>query len=84
MRFRVNTNCEIGSGVVDSITSQESGGVWVGVAVDAKYSKLISPGNTASQNGLLVLEQEVGNETTVPPVGERINFVGALVYDTEN
>ena len=69
---------------MDSITSQESGGVWVGVAVDAKYSKLISPGNTASQNGLLVLEQEVGNETTVPPVGERINFVGALVYDTEN
>ena len=84
LRFRVLSNCEIGSGVVDSITSQKSGSVWIDVAIGAKYSKLIGPGNTAHQNGLLVLEQTAGDQATVPSVGETVNFVGPLVYDTEN
>jgi hypothetical protein len=87
LRFRVLSSCEKASGVVDSISSQADSSFWIRVVVDAKYSKLIGPGNISSENGLLVLEQSTTQDNvnvTALSVGERISFVGPLVYDVEN
>jgi hypothetical protein len=84
LRFRLLSSCEIASGVVNSMTSQQDGSSWIRVDVDAKYSKLIGPGNISSQNGLLILEQKAQDNATTLTIGERISFVGPLVYDVEN
>jgi hypothetical protein len=87
LRFRVLSSREIASGVVNSISPQTDSSFWIRLDVDAKYSKLVGPGNISSQNGFLVLEQSTthGNiNVTALSVGERISFVGPLVYDVEN
>ena len=83
LRFRVLSNCEIGKGIVSSVSVQADGRTWVEVAVDRQYSRLLGPGNIGHQNGLLVLEDPSGDQTMTLSVGEYIWFVGPLVYDTD-
>ena len=83
VRFRVLSNCEIGIGVVSSITLQGDGSSWIDIAVDREYSKLIGPGNISHRNGLLVLEDSSTDQAMTLSVGERIAFVGPLVDDTK-
>ena len=85
LRFRLLSSCEVASGTVKNSTSPPAdGSVWIRVNVDAKYTKLIGPGNIDSQNGLLVLEKVAQDNVTSLSIGERISFVGPLVYDVEN
>ena len=84
LRFRILSNCEVGRGVVDSTDSQKDGGLWIKVAVDGNYSKLLGQGNISHENGLLILELGSGDRDLVPSIGERIVFVGPLVYDVLN
>ena len=81
LRFRVLSNCEIGTGIVSSMTLQGDGSTWIDVAVDQQCSKLIGPGNISHQNGLLVLEDSSRDQTMTLSIGERISFVGPLVDD---
>lgn len=83
LRFRILSNCEIGKGIVNSLTVQADGSEWVLVAVDPQYSRLLGPGNINRQNGLLVLEDSSKDQTLTLSKGESISFVGPLVYDTE-
>lgn len=81
LRFHILSNCEVGSGLVRSIAVQADGTIWIDVAVDHQYSKLLGPGNTSHQMGLLVLEDSSGSQAPAFSIGERISFVGPLVYD---
>lgn len=83
LRFRVLSSCDIASGVVKSVKSTDDG-VWIGVEVDARFSTLIGPGNIGNQNGLLILEIGTQENGVALWIGERISFVGPLVYDVEN
>lgn len=84
LRFRLLSGCEVASGIVNSTSHRADGSLWIRVDVDAKYSKLIGPGNIGSQNGLLILEKGAQENVTALSIGERIGFVGPLVYDVEN
>ncbi|OLD11451.1 MAG: hypothetical protein AUI93_04555 [Crenarchaeota archaeon 13_1_40CM_3_52_10] len=74
------------SGVVKSVTSQQDGDRRINVGPDAQYAKLLNAGNVEYQNGSIVLELIPLDQAIVPVpiVGQHINFVGPLVYDTEN
>lgn len=86
LRFRVLSKCEVGSGIVESVTLQENGDQQIYVRIDAQYSKLLATGNSNLQNSFLVLERISQDQATVqvPSVGQHITFVGPWVYDTEN
>jgi len=56
LRFRVLSKCEVGSGIVESITLQESGDQRIYVRLDSHYAKLLAVGNSNYQNTLLILE----------------------------
>ena len=83
LRFRVLSNCEIGSGIVGSITVQADGTTWIDATVNHQYSKLLGPGNISHQNGLLVLEDSSKDQAVTLSLGEPITFVAPLVYDTD-
>ena len=86
LRFRVLSNCQVASGTVKSVTLQYDGDQRIDVLPDAQYTKLLAVGNLNYHGGMLVLElipQDQAN-TPVPAIGQRITFVGPLVYDTEN
>jgi len=86
LRFRVLSKCEVASGVVESVTLQESGDKRIYVRLDAQYAKLLAVGNSNYQNTLLILGLIPKDQATVPipTVGEHITFVGPWVYDTES
>jgi hypothetical protein len=86
LRFRVLSNCEVASGVVESVTVNDDGDKLINVRLDAQYGKLLASGNSNYQNRFLVLELLSQNQAVVqvPSVGQHITFVGAWVYDTEN
>jgi hypothetical protein len=86
LRFRVLSNCEVASGVVDSVTVLDSGDQLIYVRPDAQYSKLLVVGNSNHQNNFLVLEliSQYQAIIQVPSVGQHITFVGPWVYDTKN
>jgi hypothetical protein len=85
-RFHIISNCQVASGVVKSLAIQRDG-VWrIDIVPDSQYTKLLDPGNTNSQNGMLVLGLFPTDQATVslPTVGEHVVCVGPLVYDIEN
>ena len=86
LRVRLLSNCQVASGVVKSVTSQQDGDRRINVGPDAQYAKLLNAGNVEYQNGSIVLELIPLDQAIVPVpiVGQHINFVGPLVYDTEN
>jgi hypothetical protein len=86
LRFRVLSNCEVASGVVESVSVQDGGDQRIYVRLDAQFGKLLVEGNSNHQNSLLVLElfSEYQAIIQVPSVGQHITFVGPWVYDTEN
>src|SRR6267143_832992 len=86
LRFRVLSNCEVASGIVESVTDQDGGGQRIYVRLDAQYGKLVVAGSSNHQNGFLVLELISQYQATIqaPSVGLHITFVGPWVYDTEN
>src|SRR6266849_2564549 len=86
LRFRVLSNCEVASGVVESVTVQDGGDQRIYVRLDAQYGKLLVVGNSTHQDSFLVLElvSEYQAVIQVPLVGQHITFVGPWVYDTEN
>ena len=86
LRFRVLSNCEVASGVVESVAVQDGGDQRIYVRLDAQYGKLLVEGNSNHQNSFLVLEliSEYQAVIQVPSVGQHIIFVGPWVYDTEN
>jgi hypothetical protein len=86
LRFRVISNCEEASGVVESVTVQDDGDQRINVRLDAQFGKLLGTGNSNHQNSFLVLElvSQYQAIVQVPSVGQHITFVGPLVYDTEN
>ena len=86
LRFRVLSSCQVASGTVKSVTLHYDGDQRIDVLPDAQYTKLLGVGNVNYQGGMLVLElipQDQAN-IPVPAIGQRIAFVGPLVYDTEN
>jgi hypothetical protein len=85
-RFRVLSDCKLGSGVVGSVNLLCDGGRRVDVSVDSKCAGLLDTGSTIYQNGLLVVELLPQDQASipVPSVGQQITFAGSLVYDTTN
>lgn len=86
LRFRVLSSCQVASGAVKSATLQYDGDQRIDVLPDAQYTKLLGVGNVNYQGGMLVLELIPKDQANipVPAIGQRIAFVGPLVYDTEN
>jgi len=86
LRLRVISDCEVGSGIVKSVNLQDDGDWRIDVSLSPPYGKLLDAGNVNRQNGWLVLELIPRDQATisVPLVGKQINFVGPLVYDSEN
>jgi len=86
LRFRVLSNCEVASGIVESVTDQDGGGQRIYVRLDAQYANLLNVGNSNYKNSLLLLELNPSYQpnVTIPSVGQHVTFVGQLVYDTEN
>jgi len=81
----VLSKCELASGIVDSLTLQESGDQRIYVRHDSQYAKLIAVGNSNYHNTLLIVELIPEDQTRVPvpAVGQHINFVGPWVYHTD-
>ncbi|TMI17042.1 hypothetical protein E6H32_09985 [Candidatus Bathyarchaeota archaeon] len=86
LRFRVLSKCEVASGIVESLTLQESGDQRIYVRLDPYYAKLIAVGNSNYQNTLLIVELIAENQARVPvpAVGQHITFVGPWVCDTDS
>jgi len=86
LRFRVLSSCHVASGTVKSVTLQYDGDQRIDVLPDAQYTKLLKVGNVNSQGGMLVLELIPQDQANIaaPSIGQRITFVGPLVFDTEN
>jgi hypothetical protein len=86
LRVRLLSRCEAASGVVKLVTTQYDSARRIDVSLDSLYVKLLDVGNVNYQNGLLVLEVAPPDQATITisSVGQHINFVGPLVYDTVN
>ena len=86
LRYRVVSECVVASGIVESVSLQDSLDRRVYVRLDSQYAKLIDDGNPTRQNASLLLQLIPQDQAAVPvpTVGEHIVFVGPLVYDTEN
>ncbi len=86
LRYRVVSNCVVASGIVESISLQDSLDRRIYVHLDTQYARLIDDGNPSYDNTSLVLQLIPQDQAMVPvpSVGQHITFVGPLVYDTEN
>src|SRR5436309_3103396 len=86
LRLRVISDCQVGSGMVESVNLQDDGDWRIDVSLDPQYGKLLDVGNVNHQSGWLVLELIPRDQATVsvPLAGKQITFVGPLVYDSEN
>ena len=86
LRYRVVSNCVVASGIVESVSLQDSLDRRIYVHLDAQYAKLLDDGNPTPQEASLILQliPEDQAAVPVPTVGQHITFVGPLVYDTEN
>ncbi len=86
LRYRVVSNCVVASGIVESVSLQDSLDRRIYVRLDTQYAKLLDDGNPSYQNASLVLQLIPQDQAMVPvpSVGQHITFVGPMVYDTEN
>ncbi len=86
LRYRVVSNCVVASGIVESVSLQDSLDRRIYVRLDTQYTKLLDDGNPTHQIASLVLQLVPQDQATVPvpTVGQHITFVGPLVYDTDN
>ncbi len=85
-RLRVISYCQVGNGIVKSLSLQNDGDWRIDVGLGSQYGNLLDVGNVDHHSGWLVLELIPRDQATVsiPSVGEQIAFVGPLVYDSQN
>jgi hypothetical protein len=85
-RLRVLDPCRHATGRVAFVRHEPDGDLHIGLSLDARYSNLLAPGNTALQHGDLVVEYMArdGGHLPQPHPGDRIDLTGAWVDDTQH
>jgi len=76
----------VASGIVESVSLEDSLDRRIYVRLDTQYAKLIDDASPSYQNASLVLQLIPQDQAMVPipTVGQHITFVGPLVFDTDN